>query len=91
MSATRRLRAVPSESISIWGGFAGCVVVEAAPRVVLGFGNEAASDGVSVDVLDFLYELGCGEDIEVVVARLPEVVTGALEKFGRLAFEDSDG
>jgi len=31
--------------------FAGCVVGGAAPAVVFGFGDEAAGDGVAVDVL----------------------------------------
>ena len=58
-------------------GFACGVVVEAAPAVVFGFGDEAASDGIAVDVSDFFYEFGIGEDVEVVVARLPEMVAGA--------------
>ena len=38
-------------------GFAGGVVVEAAPAVVFGFGDEAAGDGVAVDVLELFCEL----------------------------------
>jgi hypothetical protein len=33
--------------------FAGGVMVEAAPAVVFGFGDEASRDWVAVDVLDF--------------------------------------
>ena len=66
-------------------------MVEAAPAVVFGFGDEASGDWVAVDVSDFLFEFACGEDVEVVVAGLPEVVAGAFEKFGGLALDDSEG
>jgi hypothetical protein len=66
-------------------------VVEAAPAVVFGFGDEASVDWVAVDILDFLFEFAGGEDIEVVVAGLPEVGALALEEFGGLALDDSDG
>jgi hypothetical protein len=58
------------------GEFAGGVVVEAAPAVVFGFGDESSGYEVAVDVLDFLFEFAWGEDVEVVVAGLPEVVAG---------------
>jgi hypothetical protein len=73
------------------GGFAGAVVVEAAPAIVFGMGDEASGDWVVVDVLNFLDEFGCGEDVEIVVARLPEVIAGALEEFGGFSLEDSEG
>ena len=41
--------------------------------------------------MDLLSEFAGGEDVEVIVARLPEVVAFALEKFGGLALDDSDG
>jgi hypothetical protein len=66
-------------------------VVEAAPAVVFGFGDEASGDWVAVDVLDLLFEFAGGEDVEVVVAGLPEVVAFAFEEFGGLAFDDSEG
>jgi hypothetical protein len=72
-------------------GFAGGVVVEAAPAVVFGFGDESSCDGVAVDVSDFLFEFSGGEDIEVVVARLPEVIAIVFEELGGLAFDDSEG
>jgi len=56
-------------------------VVEAAPAIVFGFGDESSGDRVAVDVLDFLFEFACGEDIEVVVAGLPEVVALVFEEF----------
>jgi hypothetical protein len=71
-------------------GFAGGVVVEAAPAIVFGFGDESSCDWVAVDVLDFLFELACREDVEVVIAGLPEVVAFVLEEFGGLALDDSD-
>ena len=73
------------------GGVAGGVVVEAAPAVVFGFGDEASGDRITVDVLDLLFEFSCGEDVEVVVARLPEVAVRSFEEFGGLAFDDSEG
>jgi hypothetical protein len=66
-------------------------MVEAAPAVVFGFGDEASGDWVAVDVLDLLFEFAGGEDVEVVVAGLPEVVAGAFEEFGGFAFDDSEG
>ena len=38
-------------------------MVEAAPAVVFGFGDEASRDGVAVDVLDFFFEFAGGEDV----------------------------
>ena len=66
-------------------------MVEAAPAVVFWFGDESSGDWVAVDVLNFLFEFACGEDVEVVVAGLPEVVAGAFDEFGGLAFYDSEG
>ena len=71
--------------------FAGRIVVEAAPAVVFGSRDQASGDWIAVYVLDFLFEFAGGEDVEVVVAGLPEVGALALEKFGGLAFDDSDG
>ena len=71
-------------------GVAGGVVVEAAPSVVFGFGDEAAGNGVAVDVADFLYKFPCGEDVEVVVAGLPEVLAGAFEEFRGFSFDDAE-
>jgi hypothetical protein len=66
-------------------------VVEAAPGIVFGFGDEASGDWVAVDVLDFLFEFAGGEDVEVVIARLPELAASAFEEFGGFAFDDSKG
>jgi hypothetical protein len=71
-------------------GFAGGVVVEAAPAVVFRFGDEPSGDRVSVNVLDFLFELGCREDVKVVVAGLPEVVARSFEDFGGFSLDDSE-
>jgi len=46
---------------------------EAAPWPVLGFLNETAFDWIAVNVAELLDELGLGEDVEVVVAALPEL------------------
>jgi hypothetical protein len=55
-------------------GFAGGVMVEAAPAVVLGFGREASGDWVAVDVLNFFGSFFRRVDVEVVVASLPELL-----------------
>jgi hypothetical protein len=44
-----------------------------------------------VDVFDFFFEFSGGEDVEVVVAGLPEVAVRSSEEFGGLAFDDSEG
>jgi hypothetical protein len=54
-------------------GFAGGVVIEAAPAVVFGIGDEAAFYWVAVDVLELLDVLLHAGDVEVVVAALPEL------------------
>ena len=55
-------------------GFAGGVVVEAAPTVVFRFSDEAAGDGVAVDVLALFDEFFWARYVEVVVAALPELL-----------------
>jgi hypothetical protein len=55
-------------------GFAGGVVVEAGPAVVFRFSDEAAGDGVAVDVLALFDELFCALHVEIVVAALPELL-----------------
>ena len=72
-------------------GLAGGVVVEAAPTVVFRFGDEASGDWVAVDVLNLFYEFGCGENVEVIVARLPEVIAPAFEELGGFSLENSEG
>ena len=72
-------------------GFAGGVGEEAAPGPVFGSFDEAAGDGVVVHVLQLFDSLGFGEDVEVVVAGLPEVFAGASEKFGGFALEHAEG
>jgi hypothetical protein len=64
-------------------GFAGGVVVEAAPAVVFRFGDEVAFDRVAVDVLELFDVLLHAGDVEVVVAALPELfLIGGLELAG---------
>ena len=70
-------------------GFACGVVVEAAPAIVFGFGDEASGDWVAVDVLDFLDSFLVGVDVEVVVTALPELfLVGGFEFAGGQLFED---
>ena len=61
--------------------FAGCPVVEAAPRPVFGFVHQATLDGIVVDVLQLLDPLWMSEHVEVVVAGLPELESFAFEQF----------
>jgi len=60
-------------------GFAGEIVAETAPWPVFGLFDEAAYDWATVDVLQFFNVLSVGEDVEVVVAGLPELFAVALE------------
>lgn len=61
------------------GGFAGGPVAEAGPDVVFGFLDETAGHGVAMDVAELLDEFSVGEDVEVVVAGLPELEAWAFE------------
>ncbi|MDP9049212.1 MAG: hypothetical protein M3O31_00595 [Acidobacteriota bacterium] len=70
-------------------GFAGCPVVEAAPWPVFRFRDEAAFDWVAMDVAELLNEFVLGEDVEVVVAGLPELGAGAFEEFRGLSLQDT--
>ena len=54
-------------------------MIEAAPRPVFGLFDEVAIYRVAVHVFELLYELVVGEDVEVVVSGLPELVAGAFE------------
>ena len=72
-------------------GFAGGPVAEAAPWPVFRSFDESAFDWVAVNVAELLGELGSGEDVEVVVASLPELGAAAFEEFGGFALEDADG
>src|SRR4051812_25794343 len=55
------------------------VVAEAAPSPILRPTDEPAPHGVAMEVVQLLPELGFGVDIEVVIARLPEVLPAADE------------
>ena len=68
---------------------AGEPVAVAAPRPVFGAGDEAAFDGVAVDVAELLDKLPLRENVEVVVASLPELWAVALESSRGFAFEDA--
>ena len=65
-------------------------MIEAAPAVVFGVGDESASDWIAVDVADLLHELARCEGVEVVVTGLPELFAAAFEEFGGFAFDDSE-
>ena len=71
-------------------GFAGGPVAEAAPWVVLGLFAEAADFGVTVHIAELFDALVFGEDVEVVVAALPELIALAFEATRGFAFEDTE-
>lgn len=71
--------------------FAGEPVAEAAPGPVFRFLDETACNRIAVDVAELFYELALGEDVEVVVADLPELLAVAFEGLRGLAFEDVQG
>ncbi len=54
-------------------------MAEAAPRPVFGFFDETIGYGVPMNVTELFGELWVGEDVEVVVADLPELFAVALE------------
>ncbi len=66
-------------------------VAVAAPGPVFGAVDEATRDWVAVDVAELLGELRVGDDVEVVVAGLPEVGAVGFEEFGGFPFEDVQG
>ena len=72
-------------------GFAGLPVEETAPGPVFGFFDQAAFYRVVMDVAELLDELGLGEDVEVVIARLPELGARTPEELGGFALEDAEG
>ena len=62
-------------------------VAETGPCPLIRLGDESARDRVAMDVAVFLYALGFGVDVEVIVAVLPEGPLAALNgdrKFERL-------
>lgn len=70
--------------------FSGEPVPEAAPWPVFGPLNEAALDWIAVDIAELFDEFGMGEDVEVVVAALPELFAVAFETFGGLCFQGAE-
>ncbi len=71
-----------------YASFAGLPVAEAAPWPVFGLCHQAAGYRVAVHVTEFFSELPLGEDVEVVVAGLPEVLAVAFEALRGFVFED---
>ena len=66
----------------VW--FAGEVVEAAGVRPVFRLCDEAPFNGVGVHVVEFLETLLRGENVEVVVARLPELFPSDLFRDGEL-------
>jgi hypothetical protein len=71
------------------GGFVEEEVTVGGPRPVFGSFDEASGDGVAVHVLDLFDSLVVGEDVEVVVAGLPEGCRG--EALGDGEFQGLEG
>jgi hypothetical protein len=72
-------------------GFAGEVMAEAGPWPVFGLLDEAALDRIAVDVAELLDLLACGDDVEVVVASVPEGTGVTLEPLGGFALQNAEG
>jgi hypothetical protein len=70
---------------------AGEVVIEAAPRPVFGLFDKAAHDRIAVHVTQLLHVLAVGEDVEIVVAYLPELGSVAFEQLRGFTLEDAEG
>jgi hypothetical protein len=71
-------------------GFAGEVMAEAGPWPVFGFFDEAALDRIAVDVAELFDLLACGDDVEVVVASVPEGTGVVLEPLGGFALQNAE-
>jgi hypothetical protein len=75
-----------------YAAFVACEpVTVAAPRPVVGGFDQFPADGVAVEVAELFTELAVGEDVEVVIAALPELDAVALEALGGFALEDAEG
>ena len=74
-----------SDGVGVVGG----VGLEAAPVPCAGFCDESSCDRVAVDVAELFDSLSLREDVEVVVAGLPDVVFGS--GAGETLLEDLDG
>jgi len=72
-------------------GCGGQVMAIAAPWPVFGACDEATFDGIAMNVLQLFDVLAMGEDVEVVVAGLPELAAVAFEELGGFRFEDVEG
>ena len=68
---------------------AGEIVAATGVEPVFGLSDEASGDGVAVHVAQFLEALSDGEDVEVVVAGLPELLGSDLFRDGE--FEGLEG
>jgi hypothetical protein len=68
----------------------GEIVAEAAPWPVLGLFDEIALDRVAMDIAQFFDMLFVREDVEVVVADLPELLAVPFEALGGFALENVD-
>ena len=52
---------------------AGSPVAEAGPRIVFRLLDQTACDRVAVDIAELLNELSLSENVEVIIAGLPEL------------------
>jgi hypothetical protein len=66
----------------------GEVVPKAAPRPVLRLLDQPTYNGIAVHVSKLFDALVAGMHVEVVVARLPELLALALQELGRLCLQD---
>jgi len=65
-------------------------VEKAAPAPVFGLFGQATSDGIAMDVTELFDEFVMSEDIEIVIAALPELGSFAFEPFGCLCLQGAE-
>ena len=70
--------------------FAGEVMAVARPWPVFRSFDEVSLDWIAVNVFQLLYILLMGQNVEVVVAALPELRSIPFEEFGGFALEDAE-
>ena len=58
---------------------------------MMGFFHQAPLDRIAMEIAQLLMMLRAGEDIEVVIPALPELLPFTLQQFGCLALENAQG
>ena len=61
-----------------------------APAPIFGFFGQAPSDGIAMNVAELFDEFLLSENIEVVIAALPELLSFTLEPLGCLCLQGAE-